>query len=205
MEVCSLHTVSYMCTTITQITKNCTHAVCISHWPWSRTHTWLYSDIRNWLRMLAYPFDWLSYSLSLVLFFYILYAVTHTWLYQLLMSPLGSVEGFWIWETSDCKYLLGFYILYAVTHTHSPFSQLLLQLLARILHSLCRDTITPCIACIVSPLFDLQPWIIGIVAYRLHTSCTHSSKAVWYKKSNITSAHACTSSHPHPAWLTYPL
>ena len=36
-----------------------------------------HSDIRDYLRVFSIPLDWLSFSLSFVLFFYILYAVTH--------------------------------------------------------------------------------------------------------------------------------
>ena len=37
-----------------------------------------YEHMHNYLRIFSLPLDWLSFSFSLVLFFYILYVVTHT-------------------------------------------------------------------------------------------------------------------------------
>ena len=55
------------------------------------THTSAVSDIRNYSRMFSLPLYWLSFSLSFVLFFYILYVVTHT--YKRSLFALACVSG----------------------------------------------------------------------------------------------------------------
>ena len=103
----------------TQLTPRILKLHAVIGWHDTHTHTHTHThDIRNYLRMFSFLLYWLWFSLSFVLFFYILYVVTHTYISDI-RNYLRMFSFPLYWLSFSLSLVLFFCILYVVTHTHS--------------------------------------------------------------------------------------